>query len=440
MAYAGNNTPLVSVFEELGINDKDIEALVPMLNPAYQRPVMSKILDQFEGATIKNKERKFFIYRQPNDYPAATISGRTSLGSGSLRLTFTDSEFNSIANGNGVQAQSGAIGKFEKIDGGAIVSFYSNPNGNTSFVAADFASGEMLMDIGDIGNLENRETKETIFSLPDPSQNIIGTINASAYIGFEDLNNKQFLSSGDTMYYALQKEVQALGRLNQQYTKRQLSNTPAVFSGQEPMGASILNQILTMGGQQVSLGETSTFTESDLRNAIRQYKGAGGFTTDEVLVIGGSQYVGNWQEALANYVVQSGNRNTLGGQSITGINIMEYGFQGLHFKVITDPLLDNTRMFGVASNGFSRRSNSAMWMAVEPAKSENGGSLPFATCRYLGEKADIQRWIVPGSMDDKGNPVKTGANGKKGCMIEFTLDKQEAVSNPNSCLYHGSAN
>jgi hypothetical protein len=441
MSYANPNEPLMSVFDAIGINDKAIENLVPQLSPQFQRPVLSKILDQIEGGTqkIKSKNRLFRIYRQDNDYPSATIQQSTLVG-GAMQLILNENDFTAIAEGNAVYALSGTIGKLvSKSEGRMVLSFVSNPNGATAFSATDFLAGEEVIDGGDIGNLINRLTKETILSLPDESKNIIGTMNASAYITFEDVNTYGYLQSvGGTQYYALQKEVQAIQRLNQQYVKRQLSNTPAVFSGTEPMGASLLNQVLTMGGTPVPLAPTASFTEQDLQNAIQAYTAAGGFTSNEVLVMGGPDYIANWQNALKGYLTTAGTNNTIGGASITGINIMEYGFQGLVFKVVQDAVLGNKRMWGTAGNGRSARSNSALWTNTSPVKTEQNITMPFATSRYFGNTADIQRWIVPGNMDEKGNPVKQGANGKKGCQIEFTWDKQDAFSNPRASLYHGS--
>lgn len=443
MIYANNNAPLMSVFDAIGINEKAIESLVPQMSPQFQRPVLSKILDKIEGGTqkIKSNNRLFRVYRQDNDYPYATVQSATLAG-GLYTLILNESDFSAIAEGNAVYSSStGTMAKVvAKQPGQLVLSFVSNPNGSTSFSSSDFTSSTQVMDGGDIGNINDRMSKETIFSLPDEYKNIIGTMNASAYLTFEDVNTYGYLKNvNGTQYYALQKEVQAIQRLNQQYVRRQLGNTPAVFDGNEPVGASLLNQILTMGGFQTPLAPTQTFTESDLQNTIQSYTAQGGFTTDEILVMAGPDYLANWQNALKGYLITAGNTNTLGGQSVQGINIFEYGFQGLRFKVVVDPVLGNQRMWGTtASNGRSARSNSAIWMNTGTVKTEQGVNMPFAMSYYFGNNADIQRWIVPGSMDEKGNPVKQGANGKKGCMIEFTWDKQDQITNPRAAMYHGA--
>jgi hypothetical protein len=442
MLYANNNESLPSVFDEIGMGFKQIESLVPKLSPAYSRPVLSIITDQLMGGTQKrnSNQRKFTIFRQENDYPSFTIQNRQTNGTTTLLLTPTESDFAAIPQGHMLLSNSGAVGKVESAAGviPLVVSFVVNPNGNTAFVAADFASTEVARDGGVIGSTVVRNAGTTVFSLPDPYYNIIPQYDNTAFISFEDTVSKTFLKAKNgQMYYAYQKDVQALERLYQQYLVRTYSNIPAVFNEAEPIGASLLNQILTMGGGKSTLGVSSSFTVQQLRDAIRQYKASGGFTTDEILVIGGSQYVGNWQESLEQYVIQSGTRNTIGGEEVVGINVMEYGFQGLRFKVLTDAVLDNKRMWG-QTNGFSNRSNSAIWAAVEKVKTENGELAPFACSYYVGENDDIQRWVVEGSMDENGKRVKKGNNNQKGVSIEYTWDKVDQLMNPRACWYHGA--
>ena len=232
MIYANNNAPLMSVFDAIGINEKAIESLVPQMSPQFQRPVLSKILDKIEGGTqkIKSNNRLFRVYRQDNDYPYATVQSATLAG-GLYTLILNESDFSAIAEGNAVYSSStGTMAKVvAKQPGQLVLSFVSNPNGSTSFSSSDFTSSTQVMDGGDIGNINDRMSKETIFSLPDEYKNIIGTMNASAYLTFEDVNTYGYLKNvNGTQYYALQKEVQAIQRLNQQYVRRQLGNTPSV--------------------------------------------------------------------------------------------------------------------------------------------------------------------------------------------------------------------
>jgi hypothetical protein len=309
---------------------------------------------------------------------------------------------------------------------------------NTAFAAADFAGDELVSDRGALGNINNRLTPETVFTLPTEYSNFIAQYDAGAYISHEDVNNKTYIKNQfGSDFYALQKESQALQRLMQTYYARLYSNIPAVADANKPVGASLINQINTMGG--FSTGISGAITETTLKNVIRQYVANGGFTGEEIVVLCGSQYLGDIQEALTQYVETAGTHNVLGGQEVQGINIYTYGFEGLKLKFIKDPFLDNKQIFGVdATTGFSNRSRSAMWMNTDMCKTEQGVGVPFVCDYYFGNTADVFRWEVAGSMDSKGNPVTNGATDKKGCQVNFTLDKQTQLMNPAACMYHGN--
>jgi len=438
MLYANNGEPIASVFDGIGILEKEVENLVPMLSPAYQRPKLSVLIDQLSNGTQKKKAKTRIvnIYRQDNDYPSGYITSRSTQGS-NLYLQLAD-QFASIPVNNMVFADSGAIGQVQdKGEGWMLVSFFSNANGATAFTSADFAQAEQVVDGGDIGNLITRNSKETIFSIPDNTQNIIPTYNASAYLDFEDFVNVTYLKAANgTQYFATNKDVQALERLMQQYCVRTYKNVPATLSGSQPVAASLVNQIVSMGGTQRPLNTQMTYAE--LKNTIRLYTSKGGFTSNEVAVFAGSQYIADFQEALETPLIQyTGKDNTIGGEEIKGIDVMAFAFQGLNIKLIHEPILDNQRMFGTDASGFSKRSRSAIWMNTAPVKLEGGGTAPFAMGYYVGQNADIQRWSIPGSMDDKGNRVAVGNNAKKGCQVEYTWDKLEQISNPRAALYHG---
>jgi hypothetical protein len=443
MIYPNANEPLANVFDEVGVGYRQIENLVIKLRPAYQRPVLSIYADQAMGGIrkVKSGQRKYTIFRQEDDYPNFTIQTRQTSGTTTLLLTPAESNFTAIPNAHMLLSKSGAIGKVLSPAGVSpmVVEFFSNPNGNTAFVAADFATGEQARDAGVIGNTQLRDPGTTVFSMPDPYYNVISQYDATCFMTFEEMQSKtEIQNKQGKPYYAFQKDVQTLERLYQQYLVRTYSNVPLNLNSTQPVGASLLNQIMTMGGGQTPLGSTQKFTVGQLRDAIRQYKASGGFTTDEILVVGGSEYVGNWQEALENYVIQSGDRNTIGGDKVVGINVMEYGFQGLRFKVATDAVLDNKNMWGTNANGFSERSNSAIWTAVEKVQTENGGTAPFVCSYYLGETDDIKRTVINGMIDQNGNHVAQGTNNQKGVSIEYTWDKTEQLMNPAACWYHGA--
>lgn len=439
--YISNQDSLQSIFDQRNLVPRSVEALVPIMNPQFARPALSKLIDVLDGAVLKKTtNRKFNINRMPNDFPAATINTRTLSGA-LLNLTLADSTFQAIPVGNAVISISGALAEVIANGAGTLTlrCVYS-PTGiaNAAFATVDFAADELLSDRGALGNINNRLTPETVFTLPTEYSNFIAQYDAGAYISHEDVNNKTYIKNQyGSDFYALQKESQALQRLMQTYYARLYSNIPAVADANKPVGASLINQINTMGG--FSTGVSGAITETTLKNVIRQYVANGGFTGDEVVVLCGSQYLGDIHESLQKYVETAGTHNVVGGQEVKGLNIYEYGFEGLKLKFIKDPFLDNKQIFGVdPTTGFSNRSRSAMWMNTDACKTEQGVSVPFVCDYYFGNTADVFRWEVAGSMDSKGNPVTNGSTDKKGCQINFTLDKQTQLMNPAACMYHGN--
>jgi hypothetical protein len=438
--FISNQDSLQSIFDQRNLTPRFVEALVPIMNPQFARPALSKLIDVLDGAVLKKAtNRKFNINRQPNDFPSATIATRTANGS-LLSLTVSDNTFDALRTGNLVVSSSSCSAEVvSKSYGTLLLRFVTKPDGSTAFAATDFAVGEIVSDRGALGNINNRLTPETLLTLPNEYSNYIAQYDDSAYISFEDVNNKTYIKNKfGSDFYALQKETQALQRLMQTYYARLYSNVAAVSDANKPVGASLINQINTMGG--FSIGISGAVTESTLKAAIRQYVTNGGFTGDEIVVLCGSQYLGDIQESLGtNYLQYAGSENTLGGKDIDGINIYNYGFEGLKLKLIKDPFLDNKQIWGVDNtSGYSNRSRSAIWMNTDPCKTEQGIAVPFVCDYYFGNTADVQRWEVKGSMDAKGNPAGDGATDKKGCQVNFTLDKQTQLMNPAACMYHGN--
>jgi len=436
--FAPNNQPLSNILDLDGLVPAQIEQLIPKMTPRYQRPVLSKIIDRLgEGATQKVGNVKFTIYRQPNDYISATIQTQSTSGS-DIVLTLTGDAMNAFELNNFVASESGCIAQVVTSSSGSVkLRFYSNPNGNTSFnTSTDFVNGQQLFSIGNLGDINNRTVSDTPFSMPTPYVNYIGQWDAATTITFMDAHLKTWVSTPYGNFYALQKEVQTLQQMMSQYNRYMLSDAPAVADSNRPMGASLINQIKTMGGLALPL--SAPLTLSAFRDAVREYITRGGFSGDEVMVNCGSQYLADIQESAIDYLLTAGKNNTIGGASVEGINVYEYGFDGLKFKFVVDPYLDNKRAWGTdPTTGFSTRSRTAVWASTDRVKTENGGDLPFVVDYYFGPTADIARQEVIGMTDSRGNYVKQGNSGKKATTVNYSLNKCTQLMNPAACLTHG---
>lgn len=440
MQYANNNVSLPALFDEIGISARSVENLVPLLDPAFQRPIHARLIDQLANGTInakKSGQRLFTIFRKENDYPYATIQQRQVNGT-YLNLFLNETDFAAIPVGDMVKSESGALGQVVSKDLGKLtLAFYANPNGNTAFVAADFAVASGITDRGAIGDIVNRQELEYVMPLPESVQNIVPTYDMTVEILHDDVfSETHLLNREGKPMYAMIKEFEALGLLNRQYVARTLDNVPAVLTGNQPAAASLLNQILTMGGGQTTLGQDEMTTEAFWQNTLERFVSTGSFTNGEVVGIFGQRLYGSFQKALAPYLVTAGKNNTIGGDTITGIDIKEYAFGGVTLKAMLEPIYSDTRMWGVNSNGFSRRANTGMLLSTEKVKTQQGPVVPFMSSRYFSNSEDIQRWETYGSMDSKGNNVKVG-NGKKAARVNYTLDKVDYFNNPKATWYIG---
>jgi len=439
--YASNNVSLPNLFDEVGIAARSVENLVPILDPAFQRPVHARLIDQLSGGTLNSKksgQRLFTTFRSENDFPFVTIQNRQVNGA-YLNLVFDQSQFTALVEGNMVKSDSGALGKvLSKEAGKMTIGFVANPNGNTSFVAADFAANSGVSDRGAIGNTVNRQEVEYVMPLPDSIQNIVPTYNQSCEILHDDVYSETHLLNREGKpFYAMIKEFKALGLLNRQYVARTLDNVPAVLTGNEPVAASLLNQILTQGGGQTTFGQNDVMTESILQDTLERFVSTGSFTTGEVLGIFGQRLYGSIQNALKGYLVTAGKDNTIGGETVKGIDIKEYAFGGVSLKMMLEPIYSDTRMWGVNSNNFSRRANTGMLMSTERVTTQQGVNVPFMSSRYFSSSEDILRSVTPGMIDEKGNHQKTSANGKKSAMVNYTLDKVDYFNNAKATWYIG---
>lgn len=441
MIYANNNVSLPHLFDEMGIAARSVENLVPLLDPAFQRPVHARLIDQLAGGTInakKSGQRLFTIFRKENDYPFATVQNRAVNGT-YLNLNLNESDFAAIPVGNMVKSDSGCLGKVESKDLGRItISFLANPNGNTAFVAADFAAGSGITDRGAVGNITNRRELEFVMGMPEPTQNIVPQYDMTVEILHDDVYTETHLLNKDGKpYYAMIKEIEALGRLNRQYVARTLDNVPAVLGGNEPVASSLLNQILTMGGGQTTLGSSEVTTEGFWQDTLERFVSTGSFTNGEVVGIFGQKLLGNFQKNMKEYLVTAGKDNTIGGDTVKGIDVYEYAFGGVTLKVMLEPIYSDTRMWGVASNGYSRRANTGMLMSTEKVKTQQGQLVPFMSSRYFSSSEDILRTETDGMIDSKGNHVAKGSSGKKAATVNFTLDKVDYFNNPKATWYIG---
>jgi len=433
------NANLVNVFELYGYNQRFVESMIPKMNPQFQRSILTKLATELGAPKIITATNRIFeIPRQPNDYPSSTIATRTASGN-NLILTLTDGNFQAIREGNGAKAKNGTVGKVVSKSAGTItLQFFASPSGATSFATADFAAGEAVIDFGDLGNPNNRKSKETLFTLPIRNSNIVSCINETCEITAEEAHQLTYLDDVDgSKFYALNKQKQTAERLLQYETERMWSDLPKVMDRDNPFGATLINQIKTMGGVSRPITSSSGVSEDEFHASAEQFINNGGFVGNEIVIVCGYSYLADIQRnVFKQYVTTAGTTNVIGGATVKGINAMEYAFDGFNYKFIVDPVLNNPRMFGTSTlfPGKTLGSKSAMWFCPEAVQTENGGTMPWLQDYYY-ISGDLMSTEVDGMTDVKGRPVKKGNNGKLAASIEMSLNKTTQLMNPAGCMY-----
>lgn len=434
--------PQVSVFSEYGINERQVEPLVPLLQPAFDIGVLSKISQQIsKPMMVESDTPTFEVYRKPLAWIVATIATRTITGTGDLILTWSDPNFNMLIVGNTVAASSGAIGIVKSKDSGtATVGFYSNPNGNTSFVSTDFVVGQQASDNGDVTDRYNRVTKETQYTMPVRYTNIVSSISASCQIFAADAKQKTYLKAvNGTQYYALNKVSETLARMQQLESVRMYRNLPANFDPAKPMGASFVNQILTMGGKGRSIN--AAITKAEFNAAIKEYTQSGGFNGTEITIIAGTSYIADLQSnVFYDLIVTAGSNSVLfggGKYKVDGLNVFQYMYLGFTINLILEPLFDNPNIFNpsLLFAGETNRSKSAIWVNSAPTKTVQGVSMPFIQDYYY-IASDMIVAEQAGMTDMNGNPNKTTTSASLSSIVQINWNKTTQLTNPGACFYH----
>lgn len=432
------NLSQVDIFTLNSIKYRQVEELVAWMNPAFKRSALSKLAAQM-GAPVQKKsgQRLIEVYRQAYDYPMATIGTRTASGA-DLVLALTDPTFNSIVVGNMVRSVNGTLGLVKAVSNGSMtVSFLTNPNNSsaTAFAGADFAAGELVVDLGNVGDIRDRQSPNSIASQPTRFTNVIGQIDASCTMGFDELHTETWLPFNGKKYWGYRKVRFTLEDFLRKYDARMLSEVPAMNDSQKPVSGSILWQITSQGGIDRPF---SQLTKAEFLAAADEFRNTGSYTSDEILIVCGSGYLSQLQQnVFENLITTAGVNNTVGGTQVKGINVMQYAYGGFMYKILVDPFLDQpmwgpTTIFGAPS----KRSYSAIWMSTGAVPTDNGGVLPFISEYYFGPKADVHIQTVNGMIDKNGSYVENGANGKKSVTYNMTLDKLTQLSNPSACMYH----
>jgi len=434
-----NDQEALYLFDLAGYVPSVFEKAVTIQNPAFQRPALTKLVGYFGNEGIQTTHRAgnrvFNMAVQQNDYPFATIQSRTVNGA-NLDLVFTDSTFNSFAEGTTIASDTLTLGTVVTASPGKVtIAFDQNQAGTTAFVTADFAAGEGTSLMGMWGNVNDRKNYQISQSIPTKYTNVIGQFDGGCEIKYDDIYTKTYFDFQGSNCYLSGQEYIALQKYYQAYYAY-MSNDFAMKLGSVPKPATWINQIKTMGGFQKA--KTGPLTLTSFKELAKEFIINSGLNGDRIMIIAGSDYAWQIGDILTPYVLTAGINNVVGGKDVSGMSIKNYSVLNKQIMLIIDPFMDNSKIFGTnATTGYSNRSDSAIWFSPEMVQVEGGGVVPPVIDKYFG-LANLLTTQDPGMIDRYGNNVSTGHGSKKSCIINYSMDRVTQITNCAMAMYHGS--
>jgi hypothetical protein len=154
--------------------------------------------------------------------------------------------------------------------------------------------------------------------------------------------------------------------------------------------------IINNGGSYLSL--TSELTQSVFNDFLEQMVRVSAEGGRKLVALMGSAAMARLQTILGDYIKFAGTANTLGGASVTGLNVMKYAYAGLEIEFVRWSLLDDEMFRGELSsiNGKPRMSNAIYFIDLTPIPAADGSGTIAALQKYHFNQDELLANYVPG--------------------------------------------
>lgn len=154
--------------------------------------------------------------------------------------------------------------------------------------------------------------------------------------------------------------------------------------------------IINNGGTYLSL--TSELTQSVFNDFLEQMVRVSAEGGRKLIALMGTAALARLQTILGVYIQFAGSQNTLGGTSVTGLNVMKYAYAGLEIEFVRWALLDDEMFRGELSaiNGKPRMSNSIYFIDMTPIPAADGSGTIAALQKYHFNQDELIANYVPG--------------------------------------------
>lgn len=435
-----SNTPMPILFEDIQLNERFIEKYA--IHQFEEASKIFKITDKVAASELKKLafNRKVEMYFRGIEYPNATIASQTTSGS-NLVLTFTDPTFMNFRLNEILRSQSGVFGAVVSRSPGTVtIAPFADSSGSISAFSSgtDFLATQKTEGKGLLVNRYDSGTQERLIYMPYQDYNYIELARDTADISMEEAYQGTKIAAGDGQFvFARQVYLDSMRNVMKYQSNRLYDGVRANNNG-KLMSGGLPWQIQNMGGTYRTF--SVTLSETEIQNLIDQIKLNNATQGDNLGVVGGMGYIGMAQtNALRPYILQSGNRNTFGGDSVQGINAMQYAYNSKFISMTEDVMLSVSEYFG--SHGDSNVINApimsgfSMWFDTS-ATVTDGGKEAWVKNFYYGPAEGMWSQDVNGLIDANGNKSAVATNSSLSAKREFVYSKLTQLTNPAAHAVH----
>lgn len=154
--------------------------------------------------------------------------------------------------------------------------------------------------------------------------------------------------------------------------------------------------IINNGGSYLSL--TSELTQTVFNDFLEQMVRVSAEGGRKLVALMGTAALARLQTVLGDYIKYAGSANTLGGTSVTGLNVMKYAYAGMEIEFVRWSLLDDEMFRGELSaiNGKPKMSNSIYFIDLTPVPAADGSGTIATLQKYHFNNDELIANYVPG--------------------------------------------
>lgn len=285
-----------------------------------------------------------------------------------------------------------------------------------------FGNGYTVAVVGNAQKSKGSVGRETLYNVPTNRYNYTQIMRGTVSMFRRDNIGTWYTTSDGSMWSHTQideeiKRVKRNEELSAYFGKRGIidgadANDPAAITFTGGIRWSIINE----GGMYESL--TQAIDEDTFHDAILRFADRRGTSTDNVIALMGSDFLATLESTITkDYIKQAGDKNTFGGVSVRGLNVMEYGFVGQNIKFVVWDGFQNPDYDTMISSitGRKKLSHSCLLMDTTPVSSPAGGSMPVIINTYFGDN-EYLGGFTKGFIEDPSELMGRGQLGSMNYM------------------------